>query len=230
MHPHHPHTGHHRRGNRLMAARAHFAEVIADRCAARFGGPFGHAGSFAGPFAGFGDDGADGEGGPRRRRAKRFAGDALRLMVLGLLAEAPQHGYQLIRTFAARSGDAYQPSPGVLYPLLSLLADEGLVEDAEPATAGSRRSLRLTAAGSAEVAARADETAALFARLAALGSADDDVRSEAAPVRRAFHNLRATVIERLRRAARPGGEATPRDAALDIARLIDELAHAIERL
>ena len=44
-----------------------------------------------------------------------------------LLAETPMHGYDLIRTFEERSGGAWRPSPGSVYPTLQLLDDEGLV-------------------------------------------------------------------------------------------------------
>jgi DNA-binding PadR family transcriptional regulator len=143
-------------------------------------------------------------------------------MVLGLLAEeAPQHGYQLIRSFAARSGDAYSPSPGVLYPLLSVLADMGLVD--EVATEGSpRRRFALTEAGQAEAAARKDEIEAGFKRLAAM--AESAGQTDAAPVRRAMMNLRTAAIQRLSR------EGTDPETAFSIAAILDEAAQRIERL
>ena len=70
-------------------------------------------------------------------------------MVLQLLEAAPQHGYQLIREFSEKSGDNYAPSPGVLYPLLTLLADMGQIEEVADTTSGSRRSFALTEAGKA---------------------------------------------------------------------------------
>ena len=88
-------------------------------------------------------------------------------MVLGLLEAGPQHGYQLIRSFAQRSADAYSPSPGVLYPLLTLLADMGLVE--ETPGEGSRRNYRLTETGKAQLNDKRAELEVAFARLAALG-------------------------------------------------------------
>lgn len=154
------------------------------------------------------------------RRGKRFAGKELRLMVLGLLETGPQHGYQLIRNFAEKSGDAYSPSPGVLYPLLTLLADMGLAEEA-PGD-GSRRSYQLTEAGKAELAAKRIELEAVLARLAALG--DDAGKANAAPVRRAMMNLRTAAIQRL---THDGANA---ETAFAIAALLDEVAQKIERL
>ncbi|MDE2435574.1 MAG: helix-turn-helix transcriptional regulator [Sphingomonadales bacterium] len=172
---------------------------------------FGHS---HGKFAGGGGGGG--------RRGKRFAGEELRLMVLGLLAdEAPQHGYQLIRSFADKSNQAYSPSPGVLYPLLTLLADMGLVEEAA-VEGGARRSYALTDAGRAEVEAKKAEIDAAFARLAAM--ADEARRTDAAPVRRAMMNLRTAAIQRL---TREGGDD---ETAFAVAAILDEAAQRIERL
>ena len=190
-----------------------------------FGHRHGH-----GPFGGggFGPDGEGGRGGPGGfggRRGKRFSGDELRLMVLALLAERPQHGYQLIRAFTEKSGEAYAPSPGVLYPLLSLLADMGLAEEIandEKGSGGARRSFALTDAGKAEIEAKKAEIEAAFARLLAM--AEQASRTDAAPVRRAMMNLRTATVQRL---TRDGGDD---ELALKIAKLLDDAAQAIERL
>lgn len=58
------------------------------------------------------------------QRARR--GD-IRAAILRLLAEQPKHGYQIIQTLSERSGGAWSPSAGSVYPALQLLADEGLV-------------------------------------------------------------------------------------------------------
>ena len=55
----------------------------------------------------------------------------VRAAVLALLAEKPMHGYQLIHEIEERSGGAWKPSPGSVYPTLQLLADEGLVTSKE---------------------------------------------------------------------------------------------------
>ncbi|MFM5953269.1 MAG: PadR family transcriptional regulator [Novosphingobium sp.] len=163
-----------------------------------------------------------GGGGHGGRRGKRFAGEELRLMVLGLLAEeAPQHGYQLIRAFTERSNEAYSPSPGVLYPLLTLLADMGLVEEAA-GEGGTRRSYGLTDAGRAEVEAKKAEIEGAFARLSAM--AEQAGRADAAPVRRAMMNLRTAAIQRMTR------EGTSDETAFALAAILDEAAQKIERL
>jgi DNA-binding PadR family transcriptional regulator len=81
----------------------------------------------------------------RRSRARR--GD-VRAAALLLLAEEPRNGYQLMEEIERRSGGAWRPSPGSIYPALAQLEDEGLVSAEE--TAG-RRAYRLTAEGEAYV-------------------------------------------------------------------------------
>ncbi|MGH3496793.1 MAG: PadR family transcriptional regulator [Nocardioidaceae bacterium] len=106
--------------------------------------------------------GAQGRGSRRRGR-----GD-VRLAVLGLLASEPMHGYQLIREIQNRSDGAWRASPGSVYPTLSALEDEGLVQASE---AEGRRSFSLTDAGRAEYTERSDEFDALWTH-------DDDTSNE----------------------------------------------------
>jgi DNA-binding PadR family transcriptional regulator len=115
-----------------------------------FKGPFGMGGM---PFGGMGGMGGFGMGGPHGSRARR--GD-IRAAVLRLLSEAPMHGYQIIQELSARSGGAWSPSAGSVYPTLQLLADEGLITAEE--TAG-KKVFTLTDTGKATVAETADQPA-----------------------------------------------------------------------
>lgn len=65
--------------------------------------------------------------GPRRpgRGAKMFEQGDLKLVILRLLEEKPRHGYEIIKELETRSGGAYSPSPGTVYPTLTLLEDMG---------------------------------------------------------------------------------------------------------
>jgi DNA-binding PadR family transcriptional regulator len=120
-----------------------------------FGPGFGPGRHF-GPGADFGP--GRGRGGHRGgRRAGR--GD-IRAAILLLLAEQPRHGYELIREISERTDGAWQPSPGAIYPALSLLEDEGLVTIAAE---GGRRLASLSEAGRAYVTAHADELGDPFA-------------------------------------------------------------------
>ncbi|MGN6252646.1 MAG: PadR family transcriptional regulator [Marmoricola sp.] len=88
-------------------------------------------------------------GGPRRGpgRGRAARGD-VRTAVLLLLTEQPMHGYQLMHAIAERTGGAWRPSPGAVYPTISQLEDEGLVS----ITADSGRKLvTLTEDGRAQL-------------------------------------------------------------------------------
>ncbi|MET8475590.1 PadR family transcriptional regulator [Streptomyces sp. NPDC006422] len=85
-------------------------------------GPFGPG--FGGPG---GPWGRGGRGGGPRGRARR--GD-VRASILALLKDRPMHGYEMIQEIAERSGGAWKPSPGSVYPTLQLLEDEGLIASA----------------------------------------------------------------------------------------------------
>lgn len=83
-----------------------------------------------------------------------FAHGHLRLYLLALLNEQPRHGYELIQALSDRFDGTYAPSAGTIYPRLAKLEDEGLVTKQAD---GRKTIYRITDAGRAEVAARADE-------------------------------------------------------------------------
>ena len=94
-----------------------------------FGPGFGRGRGFGGRH------GHDDEGRGRRRRM--FDSGELRLVLLRLIADEPRHGYDLMRRIEELTGGAYAPSPGVIYPSLSLLEDMGAVSVA--AEGGKKR-------------------------------------------------------------------------------------------
>lgn len=79
------------------------------------------------------------------RGSKAGRGD-VRAAILALLREGPRTGYQIMSEISERSGGAWRPSPGAVYPALSQLADEGLIAGEE---SGGRRTFSLTSAGQA---------------------------------------------------------------------------------
>lgn len=184
---------------------------------ARMGpGPFG--GPFGGRFGG--DDFGDGPSGPRHgRRGRMFGTGELRLLLLHLLADGERHGYDLIKAIGELSGGHYAPSPGVVYPTLSLLVDEGLI--AEAGGDGARKAFTATEAGRSEAQHRADEAAAIVARLEAI--AEQRGREASPPVMRAMANLKMA----LRQRALAGLETA---TAHQVADILDEAARRIERL
>jgi DNA-binding PadR family transcriptional regulator len=91
-----------------------------------------------------------------QRVAPRMSRGDVRLAILALLAEKPMHGYQIIAEIGERSGGAWKPSAGSVYPTLQLLADEGIIT-AE--VADGRKTYSLTEEGRAEADASADRAA-----------------------------------------------------------------------
>jgi DNA-binding PadR family transcriptional regulator len=164
--------------------------------------------------------GARGEGRGEGRRRRMFDGSELRLVLLKLIADQPRHGYDLIRAIEERTAGAYAPSPGVIYPMLTMLDDMALIEEAK--AEGTRKLFAASDAGRAELESKAEEVAALFARLDALGA--DRTRIDRMPVRRAMGNLEAVLRHRLGRS-----DVDPASVH-EIAALIDEAAQKIERL
>lgn len=79
----------------------------------------------------------------QNRGSKAGRGD-VRAAILALLREGPRTGYQIMSEISERSGGAWRPSPGAVYPALSQLADEGLIAGEE---SGGRRTFSLTSAG-----------------------------------------------------------------------------------
>ncbi|KOT37105.1 PadR family transcriptional regulator [Streptomyces caelestis] len=104
------------------------------------GGPGGPGGPFGPGFGHGGPWGGRGRGGPRGR-ARR--GD-VRASILALLKDRPMHGYEMIQEIAERSGGAWKPSPGSVYPTLQLLEDEGLIVSESE---GGKKLFSLTDAG-----------------------------------------------------------------------------------
>ncbi|GAA1421332.1 PadR family transcriptional regulator [Agrococcus citreus] len=91
-----------------------------------------------------------------RRGSTRMGRGDVRAAVLALLAERPMHGYQIIQEIDERSGGAWKPSPGSVYPTLQLLADEGLITAEE---ANGRKTYALTEGGRLEAEAAAERQA-----------------------------------------------------------------------
>src|SRR4051812_14632107 len=135
----------------------------------------------------------EGERGGRRRRV--FDAGELRLVLLKLIADQPRHGYELIRAIEELSGGFYVPSPGVVYPTLTMLHEMGQIEEA--ASGGARKAFSVTPEGTEHLIARKTEVEALFARIGQLATARE--RSDGGPIRRAMQNLRAALMYRLDR-------------------------------
>ena len=87
-------------------------------------------------------------GSPGSSRGPKAGRGDVRAAILAVLAEGPRNGYQIMSEIEERSGGAWRPSPGAVYPALAQLADEGLIAGEE---SGGRRTFSLTDAGRAYV-------------------------------------------------------------------------------
>jgi len=170
-------------------------------------GPFGPSGPFGG-----------GKGRGRGRRGM-FDREELRLVLLALIEGEPRHGYDLIKLLEERSGGAYAPSPGVIYPSLSMLADEGLIEE-QPGS-DQRRRFGLTSQGAALLEQDRERAAKLLQRLDDIAQRNKEQRSP--QIERAIANLFTAIRHRM-------SADGPDDMVHDVAAILDEAAQRIERL
>ncbi|WP_439596575.1 PadR family transcriptional regulator [Falsiroseomonas sp.] len=157
-------------------------------------------------------------GGPGGGRSGRlFDHGELRLVVAALVAEQPRHGYELIKEIEDRAAGTYSPSPGVIYPTLTMLEELGHATVAEGA---GKKLYAITEEGRAWLAANQPAVDAALARMQAVRAAHGGPRPE---LMRATENLKLALRLRLARG--------PLDAAQlrSITEALDAAALAIER-
>jgi DNA-binding PadR family transcriptional regulator len=178
------------------------------------GGKWGAGRHRGGRFGGFGFGGRHGMGGGfgggrdaedwMRARRMLAQGD-LRLVALALIAEAPRHGYEIIKQLEEKTADWYSPSPGIVYPTLTYLEEAGYVT---ASTEGSKKLYTITEEGRAYLEANRDVVDTILDRLTALGERVNrwrrtwrgergGGRSLPPLVQAAFDHLRETVSKRL---------------------------------
>jgi DNA-binding PadR family transcriptional regulator len=141
---------------------------------------------------GFGFERGPGRGGPLGRL---FAHGNLHLAVLHLIAEKPRHGYEIIKVIEEMVGGAYSPSPGTIYPALTMLEDQSYVT--VEATAGSKKLYTITESGKTYLGENQPAVDALLARMKQACAAQG---GEPAPqIIRAVENLKLALRLRLMR-------------------------------
>ncbi|MDB5482785.1 MAG: transcriptional regulator, PadR-like family [Caulobacteraceae bacterium] len=168
---------------------------------------------------GFGPFGPPGSGGPPYGRRGRFfeQGD-LRWVLLSLIAGKPSHGYELIKAIEERLGGAYSPSPGVVYPTLTLLEDMGLIVATQ--SEGARKAFAITDEGRAALETNKATVEAIFQRMAQVAELAGG--GPAPQIIRAMENLRTALRLRLE-----GGKLSDAQVA-HIAAALDGAARAVE--
>lgn len=168
----HTHHGCHHRGMRAHAMAG-----------GRHGGPDHRHGGHrhGGRYGGMGRRGGGG---------RVFGPGDLRLVLLALIAEQPRHGYELIKEIEQRFGGGYSPSPGSVYPTLTLQEELGYVR--ATATEGAKRLFEITDEGRAFLA---ENQAAVDGVMDRMNLAAQAMTGNAAPdaVLQAMHTLKAAI-------------------------------------
>lgn len=170
-----------------------------------------------GPFAGpFGDPERPfwrGRGGIGRL----FSTGDLRYLLLDLIAEKPSHGYELIKAIEEKFGGAYSPSPGIIYPMLTLFEETGL---ATVTSEGTRKLYTITDDGKKELEEHRAEVDAILHRISGIGSAARPAAGDP-QIMRAIQNFRMALGLR-------AGNLTPEQQSR-IVEIIDNAAREIEK-
>lgn len=185
----------------------------------------GRGGSFRfGPFDfdfDFENGGRGGWGGRRGRERKRmFGGGELRLVLLKLIADQPRHGYELIKAIEELTGGDYAPSPGIVYPTLTMLEDMGLIAEAK--SKDTKKVFEATEEGRAHLEENSAEVEELIDRLE--GHGHHRRRGQRPEIGRAIGNLMTALRNRI---AHEGWNEQLLDEVVDI---LDEAAQRIERV
>jgi DNA-binding PadR family transcriptional regulator len=176
------------------------------------------------------EDGLSGGRGPRGGREGRgpgggrvFGHGGLRFVLLQLIADKPAHGYELIKAIEDRLGGSYAPSPGVVYPTLTLLEELGYLS-VENADGGGRKRYSITASGQEFLAANRETADAMMARMN--GGIDGAGPRGGRPpqVTRAVENLKLAMRMRL------SGTPLTEQQAHDFAAVLDSAAQQIEKI
>lgn len=178
-------------------------------------GVFGHGRGMRGGFGRGWEGGGRGHG--RRGGGRLFDHGTLRWLLLSLIAEKPSHGYELIKAVETKLGGAYSPSPGVIYPSLTLLEEMGALESAAE---GGKKLYSITEAGRALLAENAEALTAVQAVMNKFAARA--MRPEA--IQDAIGRLRATIHGRL-----TGDSALTEAQVQAIADILAEAAERVEK-
>ncbi len=177
-----------------------------------FGGHGEHGGRFGRHWGG-------GFGGRMRFAARVFEGGDLKLVLLQLIAEKPRHGYELMKAIEEKLNGAYAPSPGLVYPTLTMLEEMGYATVST--TDGSKKLYTITEEGKKYLEENKDAVNGLFERMNEMGSAFGVGRSP--QILRAVENFRYAL-----RLKTSSGQITP-EQMQKIVDAIDAAAKSIEQ-
>lgn len=170
-------------------------------------------GGFGGRWEGF----EHGFGGGGRERF--FDNGHLRLVILQLIADKPSYGYEIMKAIEERLSGGYAPSPGVVYPTLTLLEEEGFATVA--AADGNKKLYAATEQGKEYLKANGVVLKAIFGRMEQAGKVFGRGRSP--QIKRAIMNLKFALKARVERGDLSAEQVSKIAEAMDAAaRAIDE--------
>jgi DNA-binding PadR family transcriptional regulator len=168
---------------------------------------------------------ATGGGGRERRhfglfggRRRMFDQGDVRLVILKLISEKPSYGYEIIKAIEDRFGGAYSPSPGIVYPALTLLEEQGLIR--VESTDGPRKLYAITPEGQTVLERNRGLVEAIFDRIAAINARHGG--GPAPQIVRAMENLKLALRLRLSQGSLAADEVAR------IASILDEAAKSVE--
>ncbi|MGL4861290.1 MAG: PadR family transcriptional regulator [Enterobacteriaceae bacterium] len=124
--------------------------------------------------------------GRRMKLHRLFEHGDLRFVLLALLDRQSSHGYELIKAIEKASSGLYTPSPGVIYPNLTFLEEQGLIQSVD--SEKGRRSLQITTAGKEQLEENQSAVDAIFEKLAQVGTGQHG--SLASDIEEAIHRLK----------------------------------------
>lgn len=159
------------------------------------------------------------EGKGRMRRERLFDANDIRLLILHFLSSNTAHGYELIKSIEAIAKGEYVPSPGIIYPNLTLLEETGLITSVQ--NDSSKKAWMLTAEGQASLTEQQDELNHVIERLESLGVLGDNRRIP--EIQRAVHNFKMALNTKL------GQANLPKETLYKIIDTLDQAAKDIER-
>lgn len=180
------------------------------------GGRHGHRFARPAPLDAGEHHGRHRHGGGRHRL---FDHGDLRFVLLAMIADKPAHGYDLIKAIGERMGGGYSPSPGVIYPTLTLLEEQGY------ASVTAEDGKKLYAATPEGIAFLRDNQRTVDAIQSRIGDRARERGADAPPrIVRAIENLKTAL--RLRLASGPVSD----ERATAIAAAIDAAVAEVERV
>lgn len=155
----------------------------------------------------------------RKRREKMLDASDIRLLILHFIAQGAAHGYELIKSIEELSKGEYSPSPGIIYPNLTLLEEMDCIRVKDPQAA--RKAYGLEKEGERQLELAKDSLQAITGRLTSMAVL---VNNRSIPeIERAIHNMKMALNTRL------SHPELSQSTLYDIIDALDEAAKKIER-